>query len=628
MNELMNVLDKQLIDLIKNNSISMNEYKNLMNLDLLNIKDNIDLVNRICINQNIKNIILEVYKNLVKQKENKILFKNKIIFNRILNQSLIEFTLNQKSGIDFLLRFLTNKTEKICGLFGYAGTGKTTTIVEMVYILLKNKYIKSVIFTAPTNKALNVMKTKFAYYINKLLYLGEDDKQDDKQNFEQSLEKLRKKNIIVEFATIHRLMKYKTEFNMDGEMMFIKDKDNLLENYDLVIIDECSMVSINLIYEMLVEIEKINKKIIFLGDPAQLPPVNERISSIFMNEKNIIQYESLKKYIQNPSIEFYNIFCKNILNMDIFVLKEIIRTKNPSIINACNLIRDWIIDKDDFINISQFADNNFIMYPFDKTVKVLTDWYKQFEESIKTDSDSIIITWTNDETNKYNEHCRKILFKKSNLDKFVIGDILILNEFYNINSNKFNTSEKIIVKNIENIEYKIENLCDKINKTIRVLNNHKSIEGRYKKFIDSVNLLFNTIIFKLHKLKILKLDDNKEYDILILFDEEKEKHKNVLTNIMEEIKTFRNSLLDITQLISLDNLLIQPLWREFYCKFIDPFASVSYGYAITCHKAQGSNYKNVFVDFSDISKNKNDDEMKRCMYTAMSRTINKLYILV
>mgnify|MGYP003353468421 CR=1 FL=1 len=38
-----------------------------------------------------------------------------------------------------------------------------------------------------------------------------------------------------------------------------------------------------------------------------------------------------------------------------------------------------------------------------------------------------------------------------------------------------------------------------------------------------VNLLFNTIIFKLHKLKILKLDDNKEYDILILFDEEKEK---------------------------------------------------------------------------------------------------------
>jgi hypothetical protein len=268
------------------------------------------------------------------------------------------------------------------------------------------------------------------------------------------------------------------------------------------------------------------------------------------------------------------------------------------------------------------------MYPFDKTVKVLTDWYKEFEELIKTDSDSIIITWTNDETNKYNEHCRKILFKKSNLDKFVIGDILILNEFYNINSNKFNTSEKIIVKNIENIEYKIENLSDKINKSVRVLNNHKSIEGRYKKFIDSVNILFNNIVFKLHKLKILKLDDNKEYDILVLFDEEKEKHKNVLTNIIEEIKTFRNSLLDITQLISLDNLLIQPLWKEFYAKFIDPFSSVSYGYAITCHKSQGSNYKNVFVDFSDISKNKNDDEMKRCMYTAMSRTINKLYILI
>lgn len=624
----MNVLDKQLIDLIKNNIINMNEYKNLMNLDLLNIRENIDLINRICINQDIKKLILDVYKNMIKEKDGKIMFKNKILINRILNQSLIEFTLNQKSGIDFLIRFLTNKVEKICGLFGYAGTGKTTIIIELIYILLKNKYIKSVIFTAPTNKALNVMKTKFAFYINKLLQETQNFDENEKINFEQNLEKLRKKNIIVEFATIHRLMKYKTEFNMDGEMMFIKDKDSLLENFDLVIIDECSMVSINLIYEMLLEIEKINKKIIFLGDPAQLPPVNEKISSIFMNDKNIIQYESLKKYIMNPSIDSYNIFCKNILNMDIFVLKEIIRTKNISIINACNLIRDWIIDKDDFLNISQFIDDNFTIYPFDKTVKVLTDWYKQFEESIKINSDSIIITWTNDETNKYNDHCRKILFKKSNLDKFVIGDILILNEFYNINSNKFNTSEKIIVKNIENIEYKIENLNDKINKTIRVLNNHKSIEGRYKKFIDSINILFNNIIFKLYKLKILKLDDNKEYDIMVLFDEEKEKHKNVLTNIMEEIKTFRNSLLDITQLISLDNLMIQPLWREFYSKFIDPFASVSYGYAITCHKAQGSNYKNVFVDFSDISKNKNDDEMKRCMYTAMSRTIDKLHILI
>lgn len=624
----MNVLDKQLIDLIKNNIINMNEYKNLMNLDLLNIRENIDLINRICINQDIKKLILDVYKNMIKEKDGKIMFKNKILINRILNQSLIEFTLNQKSGIDFLIRFLTNKVEKICGLFGYAGTGKTTIIIELIYILLKNKYIKSVIFTAPTNKALNVMKTKFAFYINKLLQETQNFDENEKINFEQNLEKLRKKNIIVEFATIHRLMKYKTEFNMDGEMMFIKDKDSLLENFDLVIIDECSMVSINLIYEMLLEIEKINKKIIFLGDPAQLPPVNEKISSIFMNDKNIIQYESLKKYIMNPSIDSYNIFCKNILNMDIFVLKEIIRTKNISIINACNLIRDWIIDKNDFLNISQFIDDNFTIYPFDKTVKVLTDWYKQFEESIKINSDSIIITWTNDETNKYNDHCRKILFKKSNLDKFVIGDILILNEFYNINSNKFNTSEKIIVKNIENIEYKIENLNDKINKTIRVLNNHKSIEGRYKKFIDSINILFNNIIFKLYKLKILKLDDNKEYDIMVLFDEEKEKHKNVLTNIMEEIKTFRNSLLDITQLISLDNLMIQPLWREFYSKFIDPFASVSYGYAITCHKAQGSNYKNVFVDFSDISKNKNDDEMKRCMYTAMSRTIDKLHILI
>ena len=39
-------------------------------------------------------------------------------------------------------------------------------------------------------------------------------------------------------------------------------------------------------------------------------------------------------------------------------------------------------------------------------------------------------------------------------------------------------------------------------------------------------------------------------------------------------------------------------------------------------------YKNVFVDFSDIAKNNNFEEMKRCMYTAVSRTIENLYILI
>jgi len=619
----MTELNKYLTTYVRDNKISMNEYINLIDLDLLNITKHIDIINKL--DENVKKIIYNTYKTLLKYKDNKIIFKNKIIFDRLISKSSIEFTQNQKEAITDLLHFLSKSDDKIYGLFGYAGTGKTTIIVELIKNLLTQKYIKSVIFTAPTNKALNVIKNKFASAIKEIFNFL-DIEFDEKNSFEINLEKLRKYKINIEFATIHRLMKYKTEFNIDGEMIFVREKENLLDNYDIVIIDECSMVSINLIFDIIAEINKFKTKIIFLGDPAQLPPVNERFSSVFMNKKNILSIDNVKRYVINTNKENYEIFCNTIINMNIFVLKEVIRTKNNSIINACNLVRDWIFNSNDFYNIDKYCDDNFKIFPFDKIIKTNTEWYKIFESIIKIESDTIIITWTNDETNKYNEYCRKLLFNKSVLNKYVIGDILILNEFYNINSFKMNTSEKIIVDKIEIIDYQIEKLCDKVNKSVRVLKNYRPIETKYKNFIESINNL--QLIIKCYKLKVLKIDDNTYYDINVIVDDEKEKHKNIITNIIEEIKKFRQTIIETTQLSSIDNLLIQPLWKEFYAKYIDPFASVSYGYAITCHKAQGSNYKNVFVDFADISKNRNEDEMKRCMYTAMSRTIDKLYILI
>ncbi len=619
----MSELNKCLATYVRDNKITMNDYVNLIDLDIININKYINIINTF--DDKIKQILYDTYKTLLKYKDNKIIFKNKIIFERLLTKSSIEFTQNQKEAITGLLYFLSKSDDKIYGLFGYAGTGKTTIIVELIKNLLTQKYIKSIIFTAPTNKALNVIKNKFASAIKEIFNFL-DLEFDEKNSFETNLEKLKKYKIKIDFATIHRLMKYKTEFNIDGEMIFVREKDNLLENYDIVVIDECSMVSINLIFDVISEINKLKTKIIFLGDPAQLPPVNERLSSLFMNKQNILTIENIKKYIINIDKEKYELFCNIIINMNIFVLKEIIRTKNNSIINACNLVRDWIFGTNDFYDINNYCDDNFKIFPYDKTLKTNTEWYKTFESIIKIESDTIIITWTNDETNKYNEYCRKLLFKKSVLDKYVIGDILILNEFYNINSFKMNTSEKIIVNNVEMIEFQIEKLSDKLNKSIRVLKNYRPIETKYKNFIESINNL--QLVIKCYKLKVLKIDDNTNHDINIIIDEEKEKHKNIIMNIIEEIKKFRQIIIETTQLSSIDSLLIQPLWKEFYSKYIDPFASVSYGYAITCHKAQGSNYKNVFVDFADISKNRNDDEMKRCMYTAMSRTIDKLYILI
>ena len=618
-------LDKLCVEYLRDNKINMEQYVDITNINILNITKVINYINNF--DKSFKDIFYEKYKNIIKYKDNNLIFKNKILLQKILGKenNIFKFTSNQKEVINELVRFLSDSNQKYYGLFGFAGTGKTTTLVMLITFILQMNYVKSVIFTSPTNKALNVIKNKF---INCLYYLLNHFQleYDDTQTFEYNLDKLKKYGINIEFATIHKLLNYKIDYDVNGNMIFNKEKDNNLKLYDIIVIDECSMVSINLIYDILIDTKIINTKIIFSGDPAQLPPVNEKASSIFMTKNNILTYNHISKFINNISKENYEYFYDKIININKFTLDEIVRTKNQSIIDSCNIIRHWISNHKDFSDIQEVCDENIKIYPYDKIKKTKTEWYKEFENKIKTEKDTIIISWTNEETNTYNNYYRKNLFNNANLTTFVIGDILILNEFYNINCNKFNTSEKIYITNIDIDNYQLTKLDDKINKSVRILKNHRSIETKFKNFINEIN---NNILIKCYKMKVKKVDDDdKIYDIIVIHESNKDLYKQLILDISDKIRNFRNTLLDATKNESLDINLIQPLWKDFHNKYVDPFATVSYGYAITCHKAQGSNYKNVFVDFSDISKNKNDEEMKRCAYTAMSRTIDTLHILI
>ena len=61
-------------------------------------------------------------------------------------------------------------------LFGYAGTGKTTMIAETIGFLILNKNIKKVCFTASTNKATDVLKSKFGFKFDQIFkqFIGSD----------------------------------------------------------------------------------------------------------------------------------------------------------------------------------------------------------------------------------------------------------------------------------------------------------------------------------------------------------------------------------------------------------------------------------------------------------------------
>ena len=73
-----------------------------------------------------------------------------------------------------------------------------------------------------------------------------------------------------EASTIHRLLEASIDPNT-GTMFFVRDADNPLKA-DAVIVDEMSMVDVELLHALLQAIPK-GKRLILVGDPDQLPPV-------------------------------------------------------------------------------------------------------------------------------------------------------------------------------------------------------------------------------------------------------------------------------------------------------------------------------------------------------------------
>ena len=73
-----------------------------------------------------------------------------------------------------------------------------------------------------------------------------------------------------EASTIHRLLEASIDQNT-GRMVFLKDEEDPLDA-DAVIVDEMSMVDILLLHSLMKAIAP-GKRLIFVGDPDQLPPV-------------------------------------------------------------------------------------------------------------------------------------------------------------------------------------------------------------------------------------------------------------------------------------------------------------------------------------------------------------------
>ena len=147
---------------------------------------------------------------------------------------------SRQDGLPFVLR-------------GYAGTGKTFLSMRLLGMVEERGLCWTT--CAPTHKAVEVLR-----------------------------DYLRREGLRASWypATIHRLLRLKLR-RIDGvEVCEETDQTAMaLQNLDLVLVDEASMVDSKLLQVALQCAHPFGTRLVFVGDPAQLSPVGEASSPVF-----------------------------------------------------------------------------------------------------------------------------------------------------------------------------------------------------------------------------------------------------------------------------------------------------------------------------------------------------------
>lgn len=320
--------------------------------------------------------------------------------------SPIELTEEQQRAFNEIIDFINDDTKQYFSLKGYAGTGKTTIITKLANDIKKvgarvyGKYIPHVIVSAPTNKAVKVLRTK-----------------------------LEESGTTTPSATIHKLLAVRPFINKKtGEEEYKPDnyaeKDIL--DYNMVIVDEASMVNHNLMEIIKEELEHFAIKILFVGDPAQLPPVNEYLSPSFEVEGDT----ELNKVVRYGDV---------INKFATFIRKN--QNKHIKI----PYISEY--DKQNDHGIETVIKKDFL--------KLVNETFTS--EKYQKNSDYCrILSYTNDKVDFWNRHVRSLLLG-DDLPEFVVSDRLVAKDAC-LNENGdyiiLKNSEEVIVNSTEFKTYK------------------------------------------------------------------------------------------------------------------------------------------------------------------------------
>ena len=110
------------------------------------------------------------------------------------------------------------------------------------------------------------------------------------------------------------------------------------------------------------------------------------------------------------------------------------------------------------------------------------------------------------------------------------------------------------------------------------------------------------------------------FETKIMLSRQDEKELNAINKTLNEDGA--NSGEKTNKYITMSQLFGHYLSHIITSSYLD----VDYGYALTVHKSQGSTYEDVYVEYNNILSNRKEIEKLKLLYTAITRSANKLYV--
>lgn len=581
------IIDNNIYILIlANRNVPYNSYEKYKFTDFETEEKKYDYINKILL-FNIKHIQSNLFYTSPK------LIKIKNIDYNIKIPIAFNLTPEQLLAINKLVDFYFNNPKEDISYFileGYAGTGKTT-ILDIFHRIVNtyNKFLNkrlSLVFTTPTHTATENLE-------NKLISTK-----------------------YTKLTTIDSFLNISPNTNRILNNEAFTDSPNTI-----LIIDESSMLNDDIILQLLNKIPilsvtdkegKINnfylegkRKIIFVGDPEQLRPVNNETKSLIFVKDDILLNS------------FAHVIMTNVVRAS-GILPEIsktIRDIKPKYLLSSSPITS-VIDPDK-LKLITYQDNydnksGLKVLPFPMisnnitvpSLKPAIDLYKS-EEYKKNPYLLRVVSSTNKRVNIINNIIRNVIYGNNYTEPFVEGEIILFNrthkesELVTLENGKEFIFSKILTKNSG--LYKLYNVQKIENYIFSIYGNTVKIPIVYKVYLLDINE--NTFVKStINPEKVFPIEFiiiPEEYELLIKND------FSIITKIENINYSIENNVDLDHRLISSRNYLEKHLFlfsiTKPKSKEITIKKSISYPYASTVHKSQGNTFTHTFIDEPSIS---------------------------